>query len=176
MRKEAALALGRVQSELQPQGLGLLVYDAYRPIRATKAMMAWARRAGKWNLIKQGYIATRSRHNHGIAVDLTLVSLDTGIPLDMGTPWDAFHERSHTRNASGSILKSRLKLERIMKKHGFRPYKKEWWHFNFSIKKTKPRDVPYACFEPEEGAWLAPKNWEDSTYKAEKNWKPHPCK
>ena len=101
LRREAAAALGRVQQQLRAEGLGLLIWDAYRPVSGTEGMVAWAERTGNMKYFKQGYIARRSRHNMGVAVDLTLVTLDTGKPLDMGTPFDTFSGAAHTANATG---------------------------------------------------------------------------
>src|SRR5215210_4550945 len=73
---------------LLAQGLALEVFDAYRPVRATLAMVEWTHRVGRADLLRDGYIASRSRHNLGAAIDLTLVERDTGRELDMGTPFD----------------------------------------------------------------------------------------
>src|SRR5215510_14936726 len=88
LRREAAEALKRVQADLARQNLGLKVYDCYRPIRASRAMVAWAHDGNddaatkrfypalhKRNLFALGFIAARSRHSTGTAIDLTLVRL-----------------------------------------------------------------------------------------------------
>src|SRR5919106_5541015 len=67
LRREVAAALGRVQSRLRSGGLGLRVFDGYRPVRATLAMVDWAERTGRRELVDSGYIARRSRHNLGVA-------------------------------------------------------------------------------------------------------------
>ena len=104
LRKEAVAALARVQARLRRQHLGLLIYDGYRPVRATEAMVTWAERVGRTvELVDGGYIASRSRHNLGLAVDLTLIDLRTRRPLEMGTPFDAFCSAAHTANATGEI-------------------------------------------------------------------------
>ena len=72
----------------------------YRPIRATQGMVAWTERAGRTDLLDDGYIARRSRHNLGLAVDLTLVDLATRRELPMGTAYDAFTEAAHTANSA----------------------------------------------------------------------------
>lgn len=166
LRVEAAEALARVQEELSQEGLALLVYDAYRPQRATEAMVAWALRSDNAWTLEQGYIASRSSHAHGTTVDLTLVSQATGEPLDMGTPWDTFSDRSHVDNAVGRVKDNRDRLQGAMASQGFRPYSKEWWHFRFPLDGTAPRDVPYGCHEVEEGSWAAPEGW------AEPGWTP----
>src|SRR6266487_1782247 len=63
LRREVAAALGRVQARLRSKGLGLRIFDAYRPVRATRAMVDWAERTGNRVLLDSGYIARRSRHN-----------------------------------------------------------------------------------------------------------------
>ncbi len=142
-----AVALGRAAAVLGKRGLGLLVYDAYRPVRATRAMVEWARRTNKRWVIEQGYVATRSGHNLGTTVDLTLIDLASGKPLDMGTPWDHFGTAAHTRNATGEVLERRLLLERTMKDAGFKPLSHEWWHFSFPLPGARPRDEPIGCEE-----------------------------
>jgi zinc D-Ala-D-Ala dipeptidase len=133
LRREAAMALSRVQGRLRTGGLGLLVFDGYRPVRATLAMVDWAERTGRRHLLDDGYIARRSRHNQGVAVDLTLVDPGSGTRLDMGTPFDTFSEAAHTANASGRVLRYREILVRAMKAEGFSNYEKEWWHFSYPV-------------------------------------------
>ncbi len=145
IRRPAARALGRVQERLDNQGLGLLVHDAYRPARATRAMVRWAQTTGHQWVIDQGYVARRSNHNRGAAIDLTLVRLSDGRPLGMGTDYDAFTPRSHTANASGTALKNRLTLKRAMEAYGFRNYRNEWWHYDFPGATGPARDIPLGC-------------------------------
>ncbi len=140
LRREAALALTRVQARLRTGGLGLLVYDGYRPVRATLAMVNWAERTGRRDLLDDGYIARRSRHNLGLAVDLTLIDPQSGTMLDMGTPFDTFSEAAHTANASGRVLSYRRILVRAMESEGFQNYEKEWWHFSYHIPGATPFD------------------------------------
>jgi zinc D-Ala-D-Ala dipeptidase len=141
LRREAAAALARAQARLRPKGLGLLIYDGYRPVRATLAMVDWARRNDRMDLLRQGYIASRSRHNLGLAVDLTLAELGTGAELDMGTPFDTFAEAAHTANAVGRILQNRKTLVRAMEAEGFRNYDQEWWHFSYHVEGALPFDM-----------------------------------
>ena len=140
LRREVAAALGRVQARLHTGGLGLLVFDGYRPVRATLAMVDWANRTGQTNLLNDGYIARRSRHNQGVAVDLTLVDPVSGIQLDMGTPYDTFSEAAHTANATGRPLRYRQILVRVMESEGFTNYEKEWWHFSYPVPGARPFD------------------------------------
>jgi D-alanyl-D-alanine dipeptidase len=140
LRREVAAALGRVQARLRTGGLGLLVFDGYRPVRATLAMVDWAVRTGRADLLDDGYIARRSRHNQGVAVDLTLVDPTSGTQLDMGTPFDTFSEAAHTANAGGRVLRYRQILVRAMESEGFTNYEKEWWHFSYSVPGALPFD------------------------------------
>lgn len=151
LTREAATALGEVQHALATEGLGLKVFDGYRPQRAVDDFMQWASdpddRAmkdayypaiDKFMLIPNGYIARRSSHTRGSAVDLTLIDLRTGEELDMGSPYDFFDPISWPSSASVSeaARDNRGKLRNIMVQHGFEPLEEEWWHF-------KLRDEPY---------------------------------
>ena len=140
LRREAALALGRVQQALRRQGLGLRVYDSYRPVRATLAMVDWAGRTDQVNLLDDGYIARKSQHNLGVAVDLTLVDLATNEPLEMGTPFDTFSAAAHTVNARGQARINRDRLVRAMEHEGWVNYPQEWWHFTYHVDDPVPFD------------------------------------
>lgn len=145
LRPRAAEALARVQRELAERGFGLLVWDAYRPVRATLAMVDWAERTGNAWVLDDGYVARRSNHNRGNTVDLTVVSLETGQPLDMGTAYDHFGVESHTANATGEVLRNRRLLLEAMEAEGWENYEQEWWHY------THPSDddfvdVPIGCY------------------------------
>jgi len=142
LRREAAQALARVEARLRTGDMGLRIWDAYRPVRATAAMVVWAERTGRTDLLDQEYIARRSRHNLGVAVDLTLVDLVTGTELDMGTPFDTFSEAAHTANAQGRVLRYRQILVRAMEEEGFRNYENEWWHFSYPVAGARPFDLP----------------------------------
>ncbi|MBW3552275.1 MAG: peptidase M15 [Gemmatimonadetes bacterium] len=145
LRPAAAEALARVQRDLEARRLGLLVWDAYRPVRATLAMVDWAERSGNEWVLEEGYVARRSNHNRGNTVDLTVVDLRTGAPLDMGTEYDHFGVASHTANASGAVLRNRRILVDAMAAEGWENYAQEWWHF------THPSDdgaldIPIGCY------------------------------
>jgi len=146
LRPESAASLARVQRRLEAQGLGLLVYDAYRPVRATLGMVEWAERTGNEWVLDEGYVARRSNHNRGNTVDLTIVRLDSGQPLDMGTAWDHFGEASHTANATGDVLRNRRLLLDAMAAEGWRNYDQEWWHFTYGAGEPGFVDVPIGCW------------------------------
>ncbi len=124
--KEAAERLNAVQKELQSIGLGLKVFDGYRPLSVQKEM---------WAIMPDpGYVANPkhgSRHNRGSAVDLTLVD-STGKELEMPTPFDSFSQRAHQNymKLPAKVRQNRWILRTVMEKHGFVPIRTEWWHYN----------------------------------------------
>ncbi len=126
LRHPAALALRKVQEELQTKGLGLKIFDAYRP---------WSVTAKFWELVKdERYVANPSKgsgHNRGIAVDLTIIHLQTGKELDMGTGFDNFTDTAHHvfTQLPEEVLQNRILLKSIMEKNGFRAFESEWWHY-----------------------------------------------
>jgi zinc D-Ala-D-Ala dipeptidase len=142
LRREAAAALARVQKDLNPRGLGLKIFDGYRPVRATLAMVDWTARVHRPDLLTDGYIASRSRHNLGLAVDLTLIELPSGRELEMGTPFDTFSAAAHTANVSGLAASNRQKLKSAMEAEGFVNYDQEWWHYTFSVPNPLRFDRP----------------------------------
>jgi D-alanyl-D-alanine dipeptidase len=141
LRREAAEALARVQHRLAAEGFGLKIWDGYRPVRATQAMVAWTERTNQTWLLDSGYIARRSRHNQGVAVDLTMVDLHSGVEVQMGTPFDTFGDAAHTANAAGAVKQSREHLVEVMASEGFTNYPMEWWHFSFVVSDPVPFDL-----------------------------------
>ena len=146
LTRSAALALGKAEAELRSFGLGLKVFDGYRPQRAVDHFVRWAKNGDtrmkaefypavqKSNLFKEDYIAARSGHSRGSTLDLTVVSsggAQAGMELDMGTGFDFFGPQSWPEDGSMTTQQraNRMLLQMIMKKSGFRPYAKEWWHF-----------------------------------------------
>ncbi len=139
LRREAAEALARVQRRLKTGGMGLKVFDGYRPVRATLAMVQWAQRTGQVHLIRGGYIASHSRHNLGLAVDLTLVDWSmAGREVFMGTAYDTFSDAAHFSSATGRSLRYRQLLRRVMEEEGFQQYEQEWWHYSFAVPGEAP--------------------------------------
>jgi zinc D-Ala-D-Ala dipeptidase len=140
----AASALVTVQRDLAARGLGLKVFDCYRPQRAVAHFVRWAQRiddvkrkrefypdVDKRDLFKEGYIAERSGHSRGSTVDLTLVRPADGRELDMGSPFDFFSPKSWPSDMTvgAQAQANRALLAAAMTRGGFRPYDKEWWHF-----------------------------------------------
>ena len=165
--KEAAEALKAVQAELREKRLTLKVYDCYRPARAVKALVGWAKLPDdpkakstyypelEKSALLLDYIATVSSHSRGATVDLTMVPLDASsgpttpaagaaMPctaslgertpdssIDMGTNFDCFDVKAHT-HVSGLTPDQRQNREMLveaMRRHGFKNYAKEWWHY-----------------------------------------------
>jgi D-alanyl-D-alanine dipeptidase len=139
----AANALAAVARDVAAQGLVLKVFDCYRPTRAVANFERWARDISdtaakaefypdvdKHTLFRDGYISSRSGHSRGSTVDLTLAHAD-GRELHMGTPFDFFSPRSWyaTSDISEQAKANRALFAAAMRRHGFRPYEKEWWHF-----------------------------------------------
>jgi zinc D-Ala-D-Ala dipeptidase len=141
LRQGAAAALGRVQAKLRSKGLGLRIFDAYRPVRASRAMVDWAERTGHRELLESGYIAQRSRHNLGVAVDLTMVDLVTDTEVPMGTTFDNFTDTAaQMATAGGEAMRNRQILAEAMESEGFTPYGRAWWHFNYPPQGAVPLD------------------------------------
>jgi D-alanyl-D-alanine dipeptidase len=140
LRPEVAGALSRVQEALEKRGMGLKVFDGYRPLSVQKKM--WAR------FPVEGYVANPakgSNHNRGAAVDLTLVDAG-GRELPMPTPYDEFSERAHRdyAKASPEETANRATLQAAMEAEGFKGLSTEWWHFDYKDAKTLPvLDYPF---------------------------------
>jgi D-alanyl-D-alanine dipeptidase len=126
LRYPVAVRLARVQAALQTRGLGLKVFDCYRP-----PSIQWK----LWKLVPDPrYVADPrrgSRHSRGAAVDLTLVDA-AGRELPMPTPYDAASEKSHRnyRQLPPALIRNRTTLEQAMTLEGFLPLPTEWWHFD----------------------------------------------
>ncbi|HCR13189.1 M15 family metallopeptidase [Solidesulfovibrio sp.] len=133
LRADVAARLARVQADLEKQGLGLKVYDCYRPFSIQKKFWAlvpnedWVAKPVE----KDGKPVSGSKHNRGAAVDLTLVDA-AGNELPMPSGFDDFTEkarRDYTGGDKAALTNSR-RLEAAMRKEGFEPLPSEWWHFD----------------------------------------------
>ena len=148
---EAARALKSVSNELYVQGYRLKVFDAYRPVCAVKQFVIWGLEdtdirmkpyfypeLEKQDLFIKGYIAGRSSHSRGSAVDVTLFDMKTGKEVDMGSPFDLCSNVSHPdcRDITDEQYENRMALQKAMIRGGFEPIDCEWWHF-------KLKDEPY---------------------------------
>ena len=129
MRKQPAHALIQVQKILNEKGLGIKIFDAYRPYSITKKM---------WELIHDTrYVANPAQgsgHNRGVSIDLTIINLSTGKELNMGTGFDNFTDSAHhsfTPNFSAEIIANRTLLLTTMLNSGFKKLETEWWHYSW---------------------------------------------
>ncbi len=151
LTKEAARALRSASNEMMVHGYRFKVFDAYRPARAVKHFVLWGiedqdirmkpyfyPELQKQELFSKGYIATESSHSRGSTVDITLLDMQTGKELDMGSPFDLFSEVSHPdhRGVTDEQYENRMLLRRVMLRNGFAPIDCEWWHFTLE-------DEPY---------------------------------
>ncbi len=155
LEREFAQKVVLAQSILKREhpNLTLLIYDAARPISAQRAMRRCVEGSELESFVADG---TRgSRHNYGVAVDLTIATED-GTPLDMGAEFDEFSEASSVKETPDTSDKSsrtidvyrgyitelanrgiityeaarnRILLVEVMCEAGLYPYRKEWWHY-----------------------------------------------
>ena len=183
VKRDVGARLKSVQEELALQNLSLKMFDCYRPARAVADMVAWSRDGretpaqkrynpafSKADLFRLGYIAERSGHSTGAALDLTLVDLkadnsasfDPGKnyadctasvnlrapegSIDMGTGYDCSDVKSHTsaRSITAAQRRWREKLVLVMARRGFVNYSKEWWHFSLPGAGGHAHDFPIA--------------------------------
>jgi zinc D-Ala-D-Ala dipeptidase len=143
LAEPAAAALAAVARDLAPRGLHIKVFDCYRPTRAVANFVRWAGdlkdtagkaefypNVDKRTLFRDGYIASRSGHSRGATIDMTLAK-DDGTELDMGTPFDFFSPKSWPADPTITPEQhaNRMLLADAMRRRGFRPYDREWWHF-----------------------------------------------
>ncbi|MFO7575739.1 MAG: M15 family metallopeptidase [Bacteroidales bacterium] len=129
VRKPVGEALKRVHDSLEVHGLGVLVYDAYRPYSATVRFYEVYPDTVFVANPKYG-----SKHNRGCAVDVSLFDRATGDEMLMPTEFDEFSERAHHEymNLPEEAINNRALLTGVMMHFGFTPYPSEWWHFDFT--------------------------------------------
>lgn len=146
-----ARALLEAETRAAALGFGLLLWDGYRPQRAVNRFLEWSAQPedgrtkesfypniDRAEMFTNGYVAPKSGHSRGSAVDLTLYRLDTGELASMGGRHDFMDERSHhgARGVSGIEAQNRRSLCSVMESSGFARYDREWWHYVL-------RDEPY---------------------------------
>lgn len=148
LRLPVAKALAEVQKELNEKGMGLKIYDAYRPYAVTEKF---------WELVlDEKYVADPKKgsgHNRGIAVDLTIVYTHNGKELQMPTYFDNFSDTAHHSfmNLPFDALQNRKLLRDVMEKHGFKMFDTEWWHYSWPDDKNyfDVLDIPFADLKNE---------------------------
>ncbi|MGH8045978.1 MAG: M15 family metallopeptidase, partial [Chthoniobacterales bacterium] len=128
VHRDIAAALQKVQADLAKEGLGLKIYDGYRPFSVQQKM---------WDLVHdERYVSdpavNRGRHTRGTTVDVTLVD-KLGNALDMPSAFDDFDQDAHrdSKTMTAAQRANMKKLEIAMAHRGFEPYPFEWWHFDF---------------------------------------------
>jgi len=150
--------LARARDHAAPLGFGLLLWDGYRPQRATEHFLRWSQqpedgvmkqrhypRIERSQMFELGYVAARSGHSRGSTVDLTLFSLATGKLAEMGGDHDLMDARSHHgARVAAEAQSNRRALRRIMGLSGFTPYETEWWHYTLT---DEPHPDEYFDFE-----------------------------
>jgi len=130
LQKPAAKAVVRVHKKLRKQGLGLVIFDGYRPWAITKLF---------WEVTpeeKRKFVANPekgSKHNRGCAVDLSIFDLKTGVLVPMPSAYDEFTERASPNYTGGTQeeIRNRELLRRLMEDEGFNVNPNEWWHFDY---------------------------------------------
>jgi zinc D-Ala-D-Ala dipeptidase len=151
-------ALARAREEAASLGFGLLLWDGYRPQRAVDCFLRWARQPedgqtkerhypniGRAEMFEQGYVAAKSGHSRGSAIDLTLYHLAGGTLVPMGGGFDLMDAVSH-HGATGITpdeARNRRYLRSIMEACGFTSYECEWWHY---VLKDEPYPDTYFDF------------------------------
>jgi zinc D-Ala-D-Ala dipeptidase len=149
--KALCAGLERARDKAASLGLGLLLWDGYRPQRAVDCFVRWSEQPddgrtkprhypniGRSEMFEKGYVAARSGHTRGSTVDLTLYDLATGELAPMGGHHDLMDPMSH-HGATGIApveARNRQRLCSIMQASGFDRYDCEWWHYTLS-------DEPY---------------------------------
>lgn len=129
LQPPAAEAVVRVHKLLNEQGLGIVIYDGYRPWSITKLF---------WEVVREDqrkYVADPakgSKHNRGCAVDLGIFDLKTGEAIPMPSGFDEFTERASPVYSGGTDEEraNRDKLRQLMEANGFTVNPNEWWHFD----------------------------------------------
>ncbi|NBO48461.1 MAG: peptidase M15 [Chitinophagia bacterium] len=131
--KDAAEALQKVAAELKSMDMGIWVWDAYRPYRATVKF---------WKLIHdERYVANPAKgsgHNRGIAIDMSIYRLSDGKLIEMPTGFDNFSDTAHHdfMQLPENKIKNRALLKTMMERHGFRSFETEWWHYSWPNNKN----------------------------------------
>jgi len=142
-RLPVVIALQQVEADLKTRGLGLKIYDAYRPYSVTVKFYEAVRDTNFVADPKKG-----SKHNRGCAIDLSLIDLKTGKELDMPTGFDNFSKKASADypDLTKQQLANRELLKRVMAAHGFKVIPTEWWHYDFNgWQNYELLDVPFSA-------------------------------
>jgi len=137
------LALQKVEAELKTKGLGLKIYDAYRPYSVTVKFYEVTPDTNFVADPRKG-----SKHNRGCAIDLSIIDLKTGKELDMPTAFDSFSKKASANyaNLPPQQIANRELLKTVMQAHGFKVLPTEWWHYDFTGWQKYPlMNVPFSA-------------------------------
>lgn len=141
---ELADALKKISEKAAALGYGLLLWDGYRPQRAVNCFLHWSAQPEDYRtkekhyphierseMVAKGYVAAKSSHSRGSAIDLTIYDLNTGDMIPMGSGFDFMDDRSHHTSEAVTVseAKHRTLLRSIMEENGFESYENEWWHY-----------------------------------------------
>lgn len=126
-----------VQDSLRARGLGLKIYDGYRP-RSVQYLM--------FEIYPDPqYVADPSNgsvHNRGGAVDVSLVDAFTGTELVMPTEFDDFTDAAGHGWTLGlspeQIANRELLLDMMTRVGGFTMLPSEWWHYTYGYASDLP--------------------------------------
>ena len=164
--KALCAALDEAREEAESRGFGLLLWDGYRPQRAVDCFLRWSKlpedgrtkprhypNIDRSELFARGYVAARSGHTRGSAVDLTLYDLATGALAPMGGDHDLMDPISHhgAKGIKQVEARNRQALRCVMEASGFSSYDCEWWHYTL---KTEP--YPDTYFDFAITSWAGP--------------------
>lgn len=130
LQRPAAESLLKVHNQLKKQGLGLAIFDGYRPWSVTKLF---------WEVTpedKRKFVANPkngSRHSRGCAVDLSIYDVQTGKLVPMPSDFDDFSDKAHPEYKGGTEEETRNRdlLRKLMEAAGFTVNENEWWHFDY---------------------------------------------
>ena len=144
LRPKVAQAVVEAHQLLQEKGLGLKMFDCYRPLPVQQKL---------WDKFKNpSYVTPPSKgsmHNRGAATDLTIVDSSNGKELEMGTEFDFFGEEAHHTylKHSEKILNNRKLLKETMASVGFGHIRTEWWHYSYRKEKYELSEMLWKCGE-----------------------------
>ena len=141
LRRETIQKLAKVARDLKERGYRLVVWDAWRPSSAQKAL--WAVKPDGRFLTPPSKI---SRHRRGTSVDVTLAD-KSGKILEMPSDHDEFNSKADEdfSDVTKEVAKRARILRKAMFSAGFSGVPDEWWHYDL-------RD--WGSYEPIEGKKL----------------------